>query len=411
MATEVALPVGFDPTDPDVMRERVPHDELLTLRRTAPVFFVEQEESARAGFPDHTGYWAVSKHEDVAAVSKDQTNFSTKENGVIIRFGPDADRESVDGSGLLLINHDAPEHTKLRQIVSRAFTPRSISMLHDDLQERAGSIVRAAVAKGEGNFVEEVAAELPLQAIAGLLGVPQEDRGKLFEWSNQLMSYEDPEVEGDQMVAFAEILGYSMALADQRRQDPQDDIVTKLVTADVEGRGLTDDEFGFFMILLAVAGNETTRNAITWGMHAFMQNPDQWELYKQARPKSAVDEIIRWATPVTVFQRTALTDLEVGGVPVSKGDRVGLFYASANFDEDVFTDPFRFDIMRDPNPHQAFGGHGAHYCIGANLARLEVDLIFNALADKVDVVEQLGEPNRLRHGWINGVKDLPVRYT
>ena len=410
MATEVVLPVGFDPTDPDVMRNRVPHDELLMLRRTAPVFFVEQEESARAGFPDHAGYWALSKHEDVAAVSKDQTNFSTRENGVIIRFAPDADRQSVEHSGFLLINHDAPEHTKLRQIVSRAFTPRSISMLHDDLQERAAAIVDAAVAKGEGNFVEDVAAELPLQAIAGLLGVPQEDRGKLFEWSNQLMSFDDPEVEGDQMVAFAEILGYSMALADQRRQDPQDDIVTKLITADVDGRGLTDDEFAFFMILLAVAGNETTRNAITWGMHAFMQNPDQWELYKQERPKSAVDEIIRWATPVTVFQRTALNDLQVGGVAVRKGDRVGLFYASANFDEDVFTDPFRFDIMRDPNPHQAFGGHGAHYCIGANLARLEVDLIFNALADKVDVVTPLGEPNRLRHGWINGVKDLQVRY-
>jgi cholest-4-en-3-one 26-monooxygenase len=283
-------------------------------------------------------------------------------------------------------------------------------MLHDDLQDRAATIVDDALAKGEGNFVEDVAAELPLQAIAGLLGVPQEQRGKLFEWSNQLMSYDDPEVEGDQMVAFAEILGYSMTLADQRRQAPQDDIVTKLVTADVEGRGLTDDEFGFFMILLAVAGNETTRNAITWGMHAFMQNPDQWELYKRERPTSAVDEIIRWATPVTVFQRTALDDIEVGGVPVSKGDRVGLFYASANFDEDVFKDPFRFDITRDPNPHQAFGGHGAHYCIGANLARLEVNLIFEALADHAPGIRQLGEPRRLRHGWINGVKDLQVAY-
>ena len=410
MTTSVDVPVRFDPTDPDVMRVRMPHEELVALRRTAPVSFVEQEEAARAGFPDHEGYWAVSKHADVAAVSKDQTNFSTRENGVIIRFAPDADRDSVDGSSFLLINHDAPEHTKLRQIVSRAFTPRAIGALHDDLEERARKIVADAVAKGEVDFVEDVAAELPLQAIAGLLGVPQEDRGKLFEWSNQLMSYDDPEVEGDQMVAFAEILGYSMALADQRRQQPRDDIVTKLVSADVAGRGLTDDEFGFFMILLAVAGNETTRNAITWGMHAFLQNPDQWELYKKERPKSAVDEIIRWATPVTVFQRTAINDIEVGGVPVAKGDRVGLLYASANFDEDVFDDPFRFDITRDPNPHQAFGGHGAHYCIGANLARLEVDLIFNALADRVPVVTQLGEPRRLRHGWINGVKELKVRF-
>ena len=307
------------------MRERVPHEELLTLRRTAPVSFVEQAPEARAGFPEHRGYWAVSKHADVAAISKDQANFSTNLDGVIIRFGPDMDREGVENTRFLLINHDAPDHTKLRQIVSRAFTPRAISALHDDLQRRSREIVAEAVAKGEGNFVEDVAAELPLQAIAGLLGVPQEDRGKLFEWSNQMMSYDDPEVEGDEAVAFMEILGYSMALADERRKNPQDDIITKLVTrpssapVGEQSRGLTDDEFGFFMVLLAVAGNETTRNAISHGMHAFFQNPDQWELYKATRPATAGDEIIRWATPVTVFQRTAINDVEVGGAAGRQG--------------------------------------------------------------------------------------------
>jgi cholest-4-en-3-one 26-monooxygenase len=416
-APDVSL--DFDPTDPDVMRERVPHEELLALRRSAPVSFIEQRPEARAGYPDHTGYWALTKHADVAAVSKDQANFSTFLNNVIIRFGPDMDREGVENTRFLLINHDAPDHTKLRQIISRAFTPRAIAQLHEDLQARSMDIVKAAVERGTGNFVEDVAAELPLQAIANLLGVPLEDRGKLFDWSNQMMSYDDPEVEGDQAVAFMEILAYSMALADERRTHPQDDIITKLVSAEVglgddtgdeQSRGLTDDEFGFFMVLLAVAGNETTRNAISHGMHAFFQNPDQWELYKQTRPATAADEIIRWATPVTVFQRTAINDVEVGGVPIAKGERVGLYYASANFDEDVFTDPFRFDITRDPNPHQAFGGHGAHYCIGANLARLEVNLIFQALADHAPDIHQLGEPRRLRHGWINGVKDLQVAY-
>jgi cholest-4-en-3-one 26-monooxygenase len=406
---------GFDPTDPDVMRTRMPHEELLTLRRTAPVTFIEQSPEARAGFPAHRGYWAVSKHADVAAISKDQANFSTNLDGVIIRFAPDMDREGVENTKYLLINHDAPDHTKLRQIVSRAFTPRAIAQLHDDLEHRAREIVEAAVTRGEGNFVEDVAAELPLQAIAGLLGVPQEDRRQLFEWSNQMMSYDDPEVEGDQAVAFMEILAYSMALADERRKNPRDDIVTRLVSAEIDasgeqGRGLTDDEFGFFMVLLAVAGNETTRNAITHGMAAFFDQPDQWELHRSHRPATAADEIIRWATPVTVFQRTAINDVEVGGVPVPKGGRVGLFYASANYDEDVFTDPFRFDITRDPNPHQAFGGHGAHYCIGANLARLEVTLIFDALADLAPQIRQLGEPRRLRHGWINGVKELQVAY-
>ncbi len=402
---------AFDPTDPDILADRVPHDELLLLRRTAPVSFITQEPEARGGFPDHAGYWAVTKHADVAAVSKNQTDFSARENGVVIRFGPDMTRDEVEASSALLINHDAPDHTKLRQIVSRAFTPRSINALHDSLKVRAETIIDDAVAKGQGNFVEDVAAELPLQAIADLLGVPQEDRGKLFEWSNQLMSYDDPSVEGDQMVAYAEILGYSMALADERRTSPREDLVTKLISADVDGRGLSDDEFGFFVILLAVAGNETTRNAITWGQHAFMNNPESWELFCRERPSTATDEIIRWATPVTAFQRTALNDVEVGGVQVAKGDRVGLLYSSANFDEDVFTDPFTFDILRNPNPHQAFGGHGAHYCIGANLARLEVDLMFNAMADRGLRVTQLGEPDRLRSGWLNGVKDMQVSYS
>jgi cholest-4-en-3-one 26-monooxygenase len=412
----VELPAGFDPTDPDVMQAAVPHQELLALRRTAPVSFIEQSAEALGGFPDHSGHWALSKHADVAAVSKDQTNFSTFLNNVIIRFGPEMTRDELEATRALLINHDAPDHTKLRQIVSRAFTPRAIAQLHEDLERRAHDIVKAAVERGTGNFVEDVAAELPLQAIANLIGVPQEDRGKLFDWTNQMMSYDDPEVEGDQAVAFMEILAYSMALADERRQNPTDDIISKLVSAEVglsgeDGeRGLTDDEFGYFMVLLAVAGNETTRNAISHGMHAFFQNPDQWELYKQTRPATAADEIIRWATPVTVFQRTAINDVVIGGQEIKKGDRVGLYYASANFDEDVFEDPFRFDVTRENNPHQAFGGHGAHYCIGANLARLEVNLIFQALADHAPDIRQLGEPRRLRHGWINGVKDLQVSY-
>ncbi len=411
MTTATEIPVGFDPTDPDINVEGLPHKELLALRRTAPVHFVEQAAAARAGFPDHTGFWALSRHSDVAAVSKNQTDFSTRENGVIIRFAPEMTRDEVEQTGFLLINHDAPEHTKLRQIVSRAFTPRAIGSLHDDLKQRAEQIVDEAIANGKGNFVDDVAAELPLQAIMSLLGFPQEDRTKLAEWSNQMMFYDDPELGGDQMTAFAEFLGYAMAMADDRRKNPRDDITTKLISADVDGRGLTDDEYGFFVLLLMVAGNETTRNAITWGMHALLETPEQWELYKDQRPATAADEIIRWATPITVFQRTALNDVEVGGVRVPKGARVGLLYASANFDTDVFEDPFTFNVLRDPNPHQAFGGHGAHYCIGANLARLEVELMFNALADRAPGISLLSPPRKLRSAWVNGVKDLQVSYT
>jgi cholest-4-en-3-one 26-monooxygenase len=410
VTTATEIPAGFDPTDPDINVDRLPHDELLALRRTAPVHFVEQVEAARAGFPDHQGFWALSRHADVASVSKNQNDFSTRENGVIIRFAPEMTRDELEQTRFLLINHDAPEHTKLRQIVSRAFTPRAIGSLHDDLKERAERIVDEAIAKGEGNFVDDVAAELPLQAIMSLLGFPQDDRTKLAEWSNQMMFYDDPELGGDQMTAFAEFLGYAMAMADDRRKNPRDDITTKLISADVDGRGLTDDEYGFFVLLLIVAGNETTRNAITWGMHALLDNPDQWELYKAQRPTTVADEIIRWATPITVFQRTALNDVEVAGVRIPKGERVGLLYASANFDEDVFADPFAFDILRDPNPHQAFGGHGAHYCIGANLARLEVELIFNALADRAPGISLLAPPRKLRSAWVNGVKEMRVAY-
>ncbi len=405
-----AVPTGFDPTDPDIYTERVPHDEFLALRKTAPVFWIEQPEEARAGQNGGTGYWAVSKHADVSAVSKNSTDFSTFENGAIIRFAPDMTREQVEAQRVMLINHDVPEHTKLRQIISRGFTPRSIGALEEHLRTRSEQIIKEAVDRGSGNFVEDVAAELPLQAIADLLGVPQEDRKKLFTWSNQMLGYDDPEYSVDPEAASIEILGYAMAMAEDRKANPRDDIVTKLIHADVDGHALNADEFGYFVILLTVAGNETTRNAITHGMNAFFEHPEQWELFKEQRPETAVDEVIRWATPVTVFQRTALNDVEVGGVQVREGQRVGLFYASANHDSDVFTDPYRFDILRDPNPHLSFGGHGAHYCIGANLARLEVKLILNALADIAPNISKAGEPRRLRSGWINGIKELEVNY-
>ena len=410
MTAQPAVPAGFDPTDPDLCEVGIPHEHLLELRRTAPVWWVEQAPESRAGFPG-TGFWALSKHADVSAVSKNSKDFSSQENGAIIRFAPDMTRDQVEVQNVMLINQDPPEHTKIRQIISRGFTPRSITGMHDVLEERANAIVDDAIAKGSGDFVSEVAAELPLQAIADLMGVPQEDRRKLFDWSNTMMSYDDPDFVDSPDMAAAEILGYAMALAEQRKQDPRDDIITKLITADVDGHGqLNDDEFGYFVIMLAVAGNETTRNAITHGMNAFFSHPEQWELWKSERPETMVDEVIRWATPVTVFQRTALNDVMVGDQPVKKGERVGLYYASANHDEDVFTDPFTFDITRSPNPHLSFGGHGAHYCIGANLARLEVEIMFHTIADRMPDIEKLGDARRLRHGWINGIKELPVKY-
>ncbi|WP_171054980.1 cytochrome P450 [Mycobacterium sp. DBP42] len=398
---------GYDFTDPDVLLRGIPVNEFAQLRKTAPVWWNEQDESI---FNDG-GYWVITRHEDIKAISRDGgTVWSTNAKGAVMRLPEGVTSEQLDLTKALLINHDAPEHTRLRKLVSRLFTPRSVAALEEKLAVAAREIVAAAATKGSGNFVDDVAMSLPLLAIADLIGVPEADREKLFHWTNAIMNTDDPDFDADPTMANAELMGYAYNMAEQRRKCPADDIVTRLVQADVDGDSLGEVEFAFFVILLAVAGNETTRNAMTHGMNAFLENPDQWELFKRERPDTAVDEIIRWATPVHCFQRTALADTQIGDVTVKAGQRVGLFYSSANYDEEVFDKPFDFNILRNPNPHLAFGGNGAHFCIGANLARMEIKLMFNEIADQIPDITKLGEPQRLRSGWINGVKDLPVSY-
>lgn len=409
MTTMNACPfgAGYDFTDPDVLLRGIPVREFAELRKTAPVWWNEQDESI---FNDG-GYWVITRHEDIKTISRDGgAVWSTNAKGAVMRLPEGVTSDQLDLTKALLINHDAPEHTRLRKLVSRLFTPRSVAALEEKLAVAAREIVAAAAKKDSGNFVDEVAMPLPLLAIADLIGVPEEDREKLFHWTNAIMNTDDPDFDADPTMANAELMGYAYTMAEQRRQCPADDIVTRLVQADVDGDSLGEVEFAFFVILLAVAGNETTRNAMTHGMNAFLENPDQWELFKRERPETAIDEIIRWATPVHCFQRTALVDTQIGDVTVKAGQRVGLFYSSANYDEEVFDSPFTFDILRNPNPHLAFGGNGAHYCIGANLARMEIKLMFNEIANQIPDITKLAEPQRLRSGWINGVKDLPVSY-
>ncbi|HEY6798278.1 MAG TPA: cytochrome P450 [Kineosporiaceae bacterium] len=405
---ELGLPEGFDFTDPQVYLDGVPHEEFARLRRVAPVWWNGQPHGS-AGFDDD-GYWVVTRHADVMAVSRDSATYSSWENTAIVRFAADITREQIDMQRLVMLNIDPPQHTAVRSIVSRGFTPRAINGLRAALADRAGRIVQGALAAGEGEFVSDVACELPLQAIAELLGIPQGDRRKIFDWSNQMIGYDDPEYDVDPLLAATELLAYAMEMAESRKASPQADIVTTLVNAEVGGEHLSTDEFGFFVLMLAVAGNETTRNAISHGMNAFFEFPDQWELFKRERPHTAVDEIIRWGTPVNVFQRTATVDTVLGGQQIKKGQRVAMFYGSANFDEDVFDHPERFDIRRDPNPHLGFGGSGAHFCLGSNLARLEIELIFNAIADHMPDIRLLEPPKRLRSGWLNGIKEMRVAY-
>ena len=408
MTTTQSCPfgAGYDFTDPDVLLKGIPVAEFAQLRKTAPVWWNEQGESIF----DDGGYWVVSRHEDIKAISRDGNLWSTNAKGAVMRLPDGVTAEQLDLTKALLINHDAPEHTRLRKIVSRLFTPRAVASLEETLAVSARDIVRAAKERNFGNFVEDIAMPLPLQAIADLIGVPEEDRERLFHWTNSIMNTDDPDFDSDPTVANAELMGYAYNMAEERRRCPADDIVTRLIQADIDGEALGDVEFAFFVILLAVAGNETTRNAMTHGMNAFFEYPEQWELFKRERPATAVDEIIRWATPVHCFQRTAVENVELGGVTVEAGQRVGLFYSSANFDEAVFDKPFDFDITRNPNPHLSFGGNGAHFCIGANLARMEIRLIFDELANQIPDIAKLAEPQRLRSGWINGVKDLPVAY-
>jgi cholest-4-en-3-one 26-monooxygenase len=410
-ASRPNLPAGFDFTDPDIYAERLPIEELAEMRRVAPIWWNEQPDGV-GGFGDG-GFWVVTKHKDVKEVSRRSDVFSSQEKTALPRYAEGASRDQIDASrGIVLLNMDAPHHTHLRKIISRAFTPRAIETLRADLAARARDIAAKAVAEGSGDFVEQVSCELPLQAIAGLMGVPQDERKKLFHWSNQLVGDQDPEfASNDGMTASVELITYGMQMAAERTKDPKDDLVTKLIQADVEGHKLSDDEFGFFVMILAVAGNETTRNSITQGMMAFTEFPDQWELFKRERPATTADEIVRWASPITSFQRTALEDTELSGVQIKKGQRVVMFYRAANFDEDVFDDPYTFNILRDPNPHVGFGGTGAHYCIGVSLARMTIDLMFNAIADAMPDITSLAKPERLRSGWLNGIKHWQVDYT
>ena len=403
------IPAEFDFLDPDVNLAGLPVTELAQLRESEPIHWVDVP-GGTGGFEDN-GYWILTKHADVKEVSRRSDIFSSWQNGAIPTWPKEMTRENVELQRSVMLNMDAPHHTRLRKIISRGFTPRAVGRLEEELAQRAENIAKNAATAGSGDFVEQVSCELPLQAIAGLLGVPQDDRDKLFRWSNEMTGGEDPEfADVDPAQSSMELIMYAMAMADERGKNPTDDIVTTLIEADIDGEKLSDDEFGFFVIMLAVAGNETTRNSITQGMMAFTDFPDQWELYKKERPATTADEIVRWATPVTSFQRTALEDYELSGVQIKKGQRVVMVYRSANFDEEVFDDPFAFNILRDPNPHVGFGGTGAHYCIGANLARMTIDLMFNAIADAMPNLESIGTPERLRSGWLNGIKHWQVDY-
>ncbi len=401
--------------DPDVFTEGVPHEWFTYLRRNAPVYKHPE--------PNGPGFWVISKHEDVGIVGRDAKTFSSsaKRGGVVGLEDPPTPQareefeEAAAIQGNMMLYMDPPDHTLYRKIVHDGFRPRMIWALGQKIRERAVRILDDAIAKGSCDFVVDIAAELPLQAIAELLGVPMEDRHKLFDWSNRMIGSVDPEYavsEEHVQNAQIEMFMYAKELAEERRANPRDDIVTTLLQSEVEGHSLSELDFNLFFLLLAVAGNETTRNAISHGMAAFLDNPEQWDVLVQDPSviDCAVEEIVRWATPVMYFRRNVTQDTEIRGVQLKDGDKLSVWYISANRDEDVFEDPFKFDVRREPNEHIAFG-HGHHFCLGFNLARLEIKVLFEELAKRVNKIESVGDISRLRSNFIAGIKHLPVRFT
>lgn len=384
-----------------------------TLRREAPISF--HREPVLPGFEVGKGHWALTKLDDVHHASRHPEIFSSRPTSTGINDVPPEVAEYF-GS---MITLDDPRHTRLRSLVNRAFTPKVVARIEDSVRHRARHLVADMVANhpdGRCDFVSEFAGPLPLQIICDMLGIPEEDHQRVFGWTTVIMSIGDSEVVAEfdeiQRVA-AEIGGYGVALAEDRRARPGDDLTTNLVQAEVDGERLTSSEIASFFILLTAAGNETTRNAISHGMLALTRYPEErkrWWADFDGIAGTAVEEIVRWASPIIYMRRTLTEDAEVSGTKMAAGDKVTMWYCSANRDEDKFADPWTFDVQRNPNPQIGFGAGGTHFCLGANLARREIAVAFDELRKQVGDIGAAGEPAMLRSPFVHGIKRLPVEW-
>jgi len=382
----------------------VPHEYFAWLRKNDPVHWQEEQ--------DGPGYWAVTRHGDCVEINRNYEHFSSFNKGALPMEMPE---EELEQQRLMMLNMDPPLHTRYRRLVNKGFTPRMVADLEQKVHRATDEIIDRVIARGHADFVTEISAELPLVVIADLLGVPNEDRHKMFDWSNRMIGSEDPEylvtAEAAGQAAM-ELYAYAAALFAEKRANPHEDLMSVLIGAEIEGERLSELELELFFLLLTVAGNETTRNLISGAMHAFFMYPDQWKRLKADRSllRKAVEEMLRFVSPVMCFRRTATTSFELGNRTVAEGEKVVFYHVSANRDENVFENPNAFDIGRDPNPHMAFGGGGPHFCLGANLARLEIRVMFEHLLDRLPDIRPDGEMQRLQSKFINGVKHLPVEF-
>ncbi len=419
----------IDLTDSRNFVDGVPHHWFAFLRRNAPVLWHEER--------DGPGFWAVTTHADCSTVNRDAEHFSSSRKATFIW---ELAEEDLAQQQLMMLNMDPPLHTRYRRLVNKGFTPRMVGQLEARIHAATDLIIDSVIERGSADFVTDIAAELPLVVIAELLGVPHEDRHRMFDWSNRLIGNEDREYQAPEdhpggtglpvetnrsgagqdghsvgeaaVQASMELFAYAVELFAAKRAQPTDDLMSVLTQVEVDGESLSELELELFFLLLTVAGNETTRNLISGGMAAFFEHPDQWDLLRRDRSllPSATEEMLRYVSPVMHFRRQTTSGFTLHDQKIEPDTKVVFFHVSANRDETVFDDPYRFDITRDPNPHIAFGAGGPHFCLGANLARMEIRVMFEHLLDRMPDIAQNGPVERLQSQFISGIKHLPVAF-
>ncbi|RJL32811.1 cytochrome P450 [Bailinhaonella thermotolerans] len=407
-ASATASAPRIDIIDPGLYeRGGIPHEQFAWLRRHDPVHWHHDPD------PDVPGFWVLTRHADITTASRTPECFSSWARGALFKELAEQDLEYYR---LMMLNMDPPQHTRQRAFVNRGFTPRMIKQLTRHVTEICDQLIDDVIERGECDFVEDIAAQLPIYVICEMLGAPVTDRNRIFHLSNRLVGFDDPELntsEEDSKEGAAQILSWALEIAEQRRRAPRDDIISQLLEPNERGETLSDTEICLFVLLLLIAGNETVRNGAAGGMLAFFEHPDQWRRLIEDRDllATAPDEIVRFVSPVNLMRRMATRDVELGGRTIRAGEKVVFFYSSANRDEEVFADPSVFDVGRSPNPHIGFGAGGPHFCLGTHLARLELRVLFGALLDRMPSIRPAGPARRLRSNFINGLKEMPVAFT
>lgn len=396
----------IDLVDPASFANGQPWEQLRWLRANDPVHWHPEPAGGR-------GFWALTRYDDVRAVGRDSALFSSVPTIMIPDPAPGQTLE-IFGDHAMMLTLDPPRHTQYRRLISREFTPRAARALAPRIAELAGQIVDAVIERGACDLVADVAGELPSYVVAELLGLPQDDGRKLYALTETIHAAPESVPPGAGASAVMQMFAYAQEVIAEKRARPRDDLATKILHAEVDGRRLDDIDFQLFFLLLVDAGGDTTRNLLGGGMLALFEHPDErrrLERDLEALLPTAVEEMLRFVSPVVYMRRTATRDTELGGRKIRAGDKVVMYYGSANRDESVFRDPDRFDVARAPNPHVAFGGGGAHFCLGAHLARVEIEAMLREILLRLPDIEPAGPATWLPSTFISGPKQVPVRFT